>query len=109
MKLAVVQSDYFLADLQQQADWYAEHAGTSIAIGYVDAVQATLQQLVRVPDIGRVRFQKWPELRGIRSLAVRKPYQRHLIFYRFQGDTLFVERVIHGARDLPRRILQTEE
>jgi len=31
---------------------------------------------------------------------------RHLIFYRFDRSTLYAERVIHGMRDLPRRLLQ---
>jgi plasmid stabilization system protein ParE len=30
-----------------------------------------------------------------------------LIFYRFDEETLMAERVIHGARDLPRRLLQS--
>jgi len=30
----------------------------------------------------------------------------HLIFYRFNNETLFAEGVIHGARDLPWRLLQ---
>jgi plasmid stabilization system protein ParE len=32
-----------------------------------------------------------------------------LIFYRNNGDALSIERVMHGARDLPRRLLEPPE
>jgi toxin ParE1/3/4 len=107
MSLIIAQSGYFWADMQRQVDWYRDRAGSDIAVGYVDAVQATLRQLAKAPSIGRLRFWDWPELAGIRSWRVQKPYQRHLIFYRFDDRMLFAERVIHGARDLPRRLLQS--
>lgn len=107
MSLIIAQSDYFWADLQRQVDWYRDRAGSEIATGYVGAVEATLHQLAKTPGIGRLRFWDWPELAGIRSWRVQKPYHRHLVFYRFDDRTLFAERVIHGARDLPRRLLQS--
>jgi plasmid stabilization system protein ParE len=106
MSLIIHQSNYFWADLQGQVDWYRDCAGSELAAAYVDAIQATLQQLARAPGLGRLRFRDWPELAGLRSWRVQKPYHRHLIFYRFDEQTLFAERAIHGARDLPRRLLQ---
>jgi toxin ParE1/3/4 len=107
VSLVVQQSDYFWADLLRQVDWYRNKANPEVAVGYVDAIQATLQQLARAPEIGRLRFSDWPALIGLRSWRVEKPFHRHLIFYRFNEVTLFAERVIHGARDLPRRLLQS--
>ena len=107
MSLIIRQSDYFWADLQRQVDWYRDKAGSELATRYVDTVQATLEQLTKAPRIGKLRFLDWPELAGIRSWRVQKPYHRHLIFYRSDDKTLFAERVIHGARDLPRRLLQS--
>lgn len=106
MSLMITQSDYFWADLQRQVDWYRDRAGPEIATAYVSAVETTLHHLARTPRIGRLRFWHWPELGGIRSWRVRKPYHRHLIFYRFDEETLFAERIIHGARDLPGRLLE---
>lgn len=107
MSLIITQSDYFWADLQRQVDWYRDYTGSEIATAYVDSVEATLHQLAKTPGIGRLRFWDWPELAGIRSWRVQRPHQRHLIFYRFDEKTLFAERVIHGARDLPRRLLES--
>jgi toxin ParE1/3/4 len=104
---AVRQSDYFWADMLKQVDWYREKAGSEVAEGYVNAIEATLQTLAKTPGLGRLRFHGWPELSGIRSWRVQRPYHRHLIFYRFDKNTLVPERVLHGARDLPRRLLQS--
>jgi toxin ParE1/3/4 len=105
MSLAIAQSDYFWADMQRQVDWYRDQAGPQIAIAYVNAVEASLRALAKTPGMGRPRFQRVPALAGIRSWRVQKPYHRHLIFYRFDDKTLFAERVLHGARDLPRRLI----
>lgn len=105
MSLALLQSDYFLTDLRKQVDWYQKHATPEVAERYVDAVEATVRKLADTPGLGRVRFPGWPELAGIRSLCAQRPYHRHLIFYRFDEQNLLAERVIHGARDLPRRLL----
>ena len=46
-----------------------------------------------------------PKLAGIRLFLVPKPFDKHLIFYRVCGDTLDIVRIVHGLRDLPRRLL----
>jgi plasmid stabilization system protein ParE len=46
-------------------------------------------------------------LEGIRSYRVNPPFNKHLIFYRHNANKLFAERVLHGACDLPRRLLQS--
>ena len=78
-----------------------------MAEGYINAVESTLQSLAETPVLARSRYLRWPELVGMRSWRVEPPYHRHLIFYRFDDELLLAERVIHGARDLPRRLLQS--
>jgi len=107
MRLALQQSDYFWADLQKQVDWYRDNASPEVAERYIAAVEATLKELAETPGLGRPRFQDWPELAGLHSWRVRKPYPCHLIFYRLDDKTLWAERILHGARDLPRRLRQS--
>jgi hypothetical protein len=38
-------------------------------------------------------------------LTLRRGFERYLIFYHATADTLFIERVLHGARDIE-QILQ---
>jgi hypothetical protein len=37
-------------------------------------------------------------------MQVEKPFQKILIFYRHDATELSAERLMHGARDLPRRL-----
>ncbi len=107
MSLLLQQSDYFWADLEKQVDWYRESANSEVAGRFVDCVQATLKILVQTPTLGRPRFADWPELAGLRSFRVQRPFHRFLVFYRFDSEALTAERLIHGARDLPRRLRQS--
>lgn len=107
MSLHLRQSDWFWADLAKQVDWYRDNASPEVAGRFVDAVERTLKQLTRMPGLGRRRFIEWPELEGMHSFRVQHPFRRLLIFYRFNNSTLFAERLIHGVRDLPRRVRES--
>jgi plasmid stabilization system protein ParE len=98
---------FFIADFEIQYEWYFSEVGEDIAEGYLSSVDDTLQFLCHHPALGRERRFRNPRLRGIRSFRVNPPFNQHAIFYRFDASALFVERVIHGARDLPRRLLQS--
>jgi plasmid stabilization system protein ParE len=65
-----------------------------------------LSKLSRQPDLGRVRHFRNPPLHGLRSLQVDPPFNRLLIFYRHSKIEIVAERLMHGARDLPRRLTE---
>lgn len=98
------QSEYFLADFEAQFRWYLQAGGPELAKLYRAAMQTTLVKLCQQPETGRVRFPKDIELQGMRSCLLVKPFHRHLLFYRLAPEWVIVERTIHGARDLPRRL-----
>jgi len=45
-----------------------------------------------------------PQLRGLRSFPVGSPFENVLIFYRATDEALDAVRLMHGARNLPRRL-----
>ncbi len=95
-------------DMTLQYRWYFEQAGLDVAERYLLAVHETIQRIAERPDLGiRRRFQS-PELAGIRSIQAKQPFSKHLLFYQ-AGSHLSIERVMHGARDLPRRLLEDPE
>jgi plasmid stabilization system protein ParE len=102
---SIRRADCFWTDMLRQVDWYRANAGPEVAVKYVGAIESTLRSLAKSPTLGRLRFSHIKELEGIRAWRVEHPYQRHLIFYRFDDEAVIAERVIHGARDLPRRLL----
>ena len=108
MSLLLHRADDFWADLTRQVDWYRDEANPAVALRFVDAVEATLFSLLAQPGVGRTRFRNWPELEGVRSFRVQRPFNRFLIFYRFDSKQLFAERLIDGSRDLPRRLLKRQ-
>jgi toxin ParE1/3/4 len=95
------------ADLTHQYLWYLDNATVEVAERFLTAFDATVARLAEYPDLGRRRRFRATELQGIRSLPVEGRFGVHLIFYRVAGEVLNVERVMHGARDLPRRLLES--
>jgi plasmid stabilization system protein ParE len=83
-----------------------DEAGEALAWRFFTAVDSTLATLARRPDLGRVRHFRNPRLRGLRSFRVEPPFDRLLIFYRAPESTLQAWRLMHGARDLPHRLVE---
>lgn len=96
-------------DLTHQYRWYLDHAGVHVAERFLLAFDTTVARLAATPQLGRRRKFRARELAGIRSFPVSGRFGVHLVFYRLAGEVLSVERVMHGARDLPRRLLEPPE
>lgn len=106
MKRSLHRAEDFNTDFDQQYRWYLEQAGQDLAERFLDAVLVTLRSLAGQPDLGRQRKFHHPALRDLRSFRVKPPFHRLLIFYRVTNDTLEAWRLMHGARDLSRRLVQ---
>jgi plasmid stabilization system protein ParE len=106
MRLLIRRSDWFIGDLEHYAAWYQSEASWDVAQRYLHAVSATLARLADMPGFGRRARFTAPALRDLRFFPVERPFEKHLIFYRHNEATLYVERVIHGARNLPLRLTQ---
>ena len=105
MSLRVVYTDDFPADVAEQARWYARQRDEALTLDYARAVEATLDFLARHPKLGTLCNYPEPQLAGLRFYLVERPFDRHLIYYRISGEELIAFRVVAGARDLPRRLL----
>ena len=106
MSLAIQRASFFTADFKIQFAWYAEKAGPEVAWRFQSALDESLQKLSNRPDLGRIRHFRNRKLRGLRSYRVERPFKKLLIFYRVESDCLQAVRLMHGARDLPRRLNQ---
>jgi plasmid stabilization system protein ParE len=105
MSLGISISSRAEQDMTLQYRWYLENADEQTAEHYLLAVHETIQRMAGKPDLGRPRHFMAPELAHIRSIQVRRPIDRHLLFC-WDGVTLRIERVIHGARGLLGRLLE---
>jgi plasmid stabilization system protein ParE len=95
-----------LRDLDLQYEWYADKADEDVAERYLRAFHETKELLCRQSDLGRIRKFRDRRLAKLRSFRIEGSFEKHLIFYRVEDDTLVVFRVLHGVRNLPRRLLE---
>jgi hypothetical protein len=98
----VLRSDRFDTDLERQFRWYLLETeldpvdALALATRFADSVDVALEVLERNPEIGRRRFRTYPELAGMRSWRVRKPFHRFVIFYRIESGILYADRFLEG-------------
>ena len=104
MILALSPSPFFTADFDLQIAWYVERAGEHVARRYAESVVHTLGRLCENSGIGARCDFKHPKLTMLRFCPVARPFQKPIVFYRFDDQNLFAERVMHGSRDLPNRL-----
>ena len=93
-------------DLITQYHWYVDNASQEVAERFLTSFDSTVKRLTRSPNLGRLRRFRARELAHIRSIALSRPFDLHLIFYEFSKTSLSIERVMHGSRDLPRRLAE---
>jgi plasmid stabilization system protein ParE len=106
MIVSVSISDRAEKDLIDQYRWYMDNASDEIAEKFLNAFDKTMDILSRFPELGRMRQFRAQQLSGIRSLVLPKPFEAHVVFYKAAGKRLSIERVMHGARGLPRRLIE---
>ena len=94
------------ADLTRQYQWYVDKESVDLAERFLKAFDQTVSRLVQNPTLGRRRRFRSLELRGIRSFAISRPFSSHLVFYKADEKYVSIKRVMHGGRDLPRRLLE---
>lgn len=68
-----------------------------------DPVEAAIDLLIENPLAGRSRAFLAERAQGVRSWAL-PGFESFLLFYRPAGRGIDVLRLLHGARDLPRRL-----
>jgi len=107
MKLLLRRAGEFNADFDRQYRWYLEQAGEEVAERFLHAVVVTLRLLAEQSDLGRRRKFRHLKLHDLRSFQVKHPFQNILIFYRTTENILEAWRLMHGARDLPRRLVES--
>lgn len=87
-------------DVVEQADWYAAQSGEKLARRWERAVSGAVSLAVKHPAAGSLCTFRSSALENVRRFSIAGP--KHLLFYRFDDEEVFILRVVHGARDLER-------
>jgi toxin ParE1/3/4 len=92
-------SDVAGNDILEQADWYKQRSGRTLAKRWERAVTAAALRIAKNPQSGSLCNFEANELRAVRRMSIAR-FPKHLIFYRVDSGEVEILRVIHGARDL---------
>ena len=106
MSLLIRKSPFFHEDVLGQFGWYFDKGGKDLAWRFFTTVDQTLIKLSGLPDLGRKCHFQSRDLRELHALQVEPPFRQLLIFYRYTSRELIAERLMHGSRDLPRRLIE---
>lgn len=63
------------------------------AINYLAQIEKTIKQLEEFPNIGA--NSRYTELNAQKIRIL--PHDKHLIFYKFDGENVYIIRILHGA------------
>ena len=91
------------AEIDQQADYLAEHASLEIAVRFLDAVCETIHSIIDSPNIGSPWISDHPRLQNIRKHKVIG-FPNHLLFYINSAKTVEVLHLFHGKQDIDSRL-----
>jgi toxin ParE1/3/4 len=85
-------------DLSAQAA-YLQQRSEQVANRFLDAAEATIQQLASMPGLASRWDSSHPTLADMSVWQV-KGFKNHLVFYREIPDGIEVIRVLHPAQDI---------
>ena len=98
-RLKVRLTDDALNDIVEQADWYEQQSGRTLARRWENAVTRAIFGVLKNPHSGALCNFSVEGLTSVRRMPISK-FPKHLIFYRFEHQHILILRVVHGARDL---------
>ena len=93
MTYAVVYAEAAVRDIEDLGDYLISERGEEFAKAYLGRLRIRIGTLQRNAHRFRERKELGP---GCRALLV-PPY---LVFYRLAGTTVYVQRVLHGSRNI---------
>lgn len=86
-------------DVEAAVDFYVAEAGETVALRFIDALEAAYVAIGRYPATGSLRYGHELDLPGLRSRLLKGfPY---LVFYVERDRHVEVWRVLHAQRDIP--------
>ena len=92
-------SEAAAADILDQADWYEQQSGLTLAKRWEGAATSAILRILDHPRSGAVSKFSHAELANVRRVSI-VGFPKHLIFYQLRPAEILVLRIVHGARDL---------
>jgi toxin ParE1/3/4 len=94
------------SDLIAHAVYLADQ-NLDVADRFLEATEQTVNQLLKMPKMGKLWPVRHPRLTGIRSWRV-KGFVKILVFYLPMSDGIEIVRLLHAAQDIDAILAQEE-
>jgi toxin ParE1/3/4 len=102
----VVAREIASRDVEDAVAYYLAEGSPRAALGFINALERAYGRLSRHPTAGSSRYASELNLPGLRHWPL-KGYP-HLVFYVERDDHIDVWRVLHGQRDIPAWMQESE-
>lgn len=86
-------------DVDEALDHYLSDGADQAALGFIEALEQAYAHIGRHPASGSPRYAHELNLPGLRFWPLSR--YPHLVFYLERADRIDVWRVLHGQRDIP--------
>lgn len=86
-------------DVDEAVGYYLTEANEAVALGFIDALEKAYGHIARHPATGSPRYAHELDLPGLRAWPLSRYH--YLVFYVERSDHIDVWRVLHGQRDIP--------
>jgi toxin ParE1/3/4 len=86
-------------DIDENLAYYLSESAEAAALGFIDALEKAYTHISRHPATGSLRYAHALDLPGLRCWPLTR--YPHLVFYLERPDHIDVWRVLHGKRDIP--------
>ena len=105
MKYRLIVRDRATQDLRSQANYLLTHHSSESASRFLEAAEATFNQIAKTPRIGRVVQLASARFGEVRRWRI-KSFADYLVFYVVKEAEVEIFRILHGAMDL---VLKSED
>jgi toxin ParE1/3/4 len=92
--------------VEAAVDFYMLEGSERVALGFIAALEKAYSHIARHPQSGSPRYASELNLPGLRAWTLSR--YPHIVFYRETPDYVDVWRVLHGQRDIPIWLLDSE-
>lgn len=94
-------------DIDDAISYYLSEATEQTVLGFIDALERAYKHISRHPELGSSRYAHELDLPGLRAWGLKRyPY---LVFYIERDDHIDVWRVLHGMRDIPNWMQESDK
>jgi toxin ParE1/3/4 len=94
-------------DVDEAIDYYLSEGAEQAALGFVGALEQAYVHIGLHPASGSPRYAHELSLPGLRSWSLS--HYPQLVFYVEQDDHINVWRVLHGQRDIPVWLVESQD